>query len=139
MVLSLEKCSVPTNILGMIFELGTGITRKKKISTCANGEIFFIFQNVLFHCKWNETMKIRNLELDKRQNRGEKCVFLVHTSSRTQLAWSSCSGNFLSTKMSISLNDVEAKVVQGVIAQRMMCILEAFRQVSTKIVFSGPR
>ena len=100
---------------------------------------FFIFQNVLFHYKWNETMKISNLESDKLLNRGEKCVFIVHTYPRTQQAWSSCSGNFLSTKMSCSLHDVEAKVIQRSIAQLMILIFDVLGQVSTKRVFSGPR
>ena len=41
--------------------------------------------------------------------------------------------------MSYSLHEFETKVVQLIIAQRMMCIFEAFERVSTKIVFSGNR
>mgnify|MGYP003511231624 CR=1 FL=1 len=44
MVWSLEKCAVPTNIFGMISELGTDITRENKISTCADGEFFLFFK-----------------------------------------------------------------------------------------------
>ena len=74
-------------------------------------------------------MEIRSLESDKRLNKGEKRVFLVHTSSRTPLVWSSCSGTFLSSKMSISLHDVEAKVIQLFIAQLMIFIFDVLGQV----------
>ena len=71
---------------------------------------FFIFQNVLFHCKWNETMEIRNLESDKRLNKWEKCVFVVYTSSRTRLAWSSCSDI---RKIVIILVAIDTRVIEG--------------------------
>ena len=57
-VLSLEKCSVLTNILGMIFEPGTEITREKKISTCENGELFLFFKMFYFTVNGTERWKL---------------------------------------------------------------------------------
>ena len=76
MVFSLEKCSVPTTILGMIFESGTDITRERKNSTCENGEIFLFFKT--FYLTVNGTKRWK-LEIWSpiKDYLGEKSVFFL--------------------------------------------------------------